>query len=448
MQVKGTSTRAGAIALNASFPREDAPFVRDLKASGALVLAKANMDTFAMGGASASEVAGQVKNPYGPEIASPSGSSCGNGAGGAAVFAVLGVGSDTSGSVMMPSANANLIGFNLAKDKINMNGVFPLSPICDRAGPMVRYAEDLAEMLDILDTSIPNKPFYTRPEVLNRNGLQGLKIGYLQLAFRTVNVVDEVLTWNATPEVRRLFDRVLFNLVRGGASVKACPALTHDDLFILEHVRVINEANMMTTCLANDVDHYFKGVTADSPYHNADDLVASGLLPLQMGLPLSIALTQREQCNASYTYYTDARNYFRELYVEPLFECGDIIISLMNDEFPDVKKGSMTATHLGYLFGHPQMVFPLGFSEPKPGAPKGLPISVFATTKPGNEHLLVRMAYAYQQTYGSGVVLPASVPAPIENAESSPTIFFPSTWILFLNLCIYLFFKHQISYEI
>ena len=63
MQVEGTPTRAGSIALNASYPKADAPLVSALKTSGAIVLAKANMDTFAIGGASACEVAGVTKNP-------------------------------------------------------------------------------------------------------------------------------------------------------------------------------------------------------------------------------------------------------------------------------------------------------------------------------------------------------------------------------------------------
>ena len=437
--MEGTPTRAGSIALNASYPKADAPLVSALKVSGAIVLAKANMDTFAIGGASASQVAGVVKNPFGPDIASPAGSSCGNGAGGAAVFGVIGVGSDTSGSVMMPSANANLIGFNLAKDKLDMSGVFPLSPFCDRAGPMVRYAEDLAQMLDILDISIPSasKPFYTSQAVLNENGLQGLKIGYLQLAYQTVDLVDDVLTWNATQEIRALFDQTLFNLAKGGASIKSCSKLTHEDLFFLEHVRVINEARMMTTCLANDVDYYLKGVTVNSPYHNSNELVNSGLLPPQFGLPLSLAVELRDQCNSSFSDYTFDRNYYRQLFVDPLFECGDIIISLMTDIFPDANKGSIGPMHLGYLFGHPQMSFPLGFSEPKPGAPKGLPVALFATTKPNKEHLLVRMAYAYQKKFGFGVVLPASVPVPVESSGSS-LIFNVPIFILMLicSVCV------------
>ena len=177
MKVGGLRTTAAAIALNSSYPKTDAPIINNLRAAGAIIIGKANMATLA--GFSESEVAGPVLNPYGPDVAFSSGSSNGNGAGGASVFGVIGVGTDTGGSVIGPSSVSNLIGLNLAHGTINMSGVFPLSIMADRAGPMVRYAEDLALVLDELDPSIPTKPYYSTPNVLNADGLNGLRIGYL-----------------------------------------------------------------------------------------------------------------------------------------------------------------------------------------------------------------------------------------------------------------------------
>ena len=148
----GFRTTVGSRALNASFPLKDSDIVARLRAQGAVIIGKANLDTFAIGGNSSSEVAGQTLNPYGPAVASAGSSSCGNGAGGASGNAVVGVGSDTTGSVLSPSSNQNLIGFNLPWGRLPMRGVFPLSPLLDRAGPLVRYAEDLARVLDVLES--------------------------------------------------------------------------------------------------------------------------------------------------------------------------------------------------------------------------------------------------------------------------------------------------------
>ena len=83
-----------------------------------------------------------------------------------------------------------------------MRGVFPLTPLLKRAGPLVRYAADLARVLDVLDPTIPSDRlvFYASPEVLDENGLKGMRIGVLQLAFQSFAI--ESLSWNMTQEVR------------------------------------------------------------------------------------------------------------------------------------------------------------------------------------------------------------------------------------------------------
>lgn len=401
--------------MNFSYPKIDAPVVTALKSAGAIIIGKANMATLA--GFSESEVVGPVLNPYGPDVAFPAGSSSGNGAGGASVFGVIGLGTDTGGSVIFPSSVANLIGLNLAHGKMNMSGVFPLSVLADRAGPMVRHAEDLALMLDELDPTIPTKPYYATPSVLNESGLNGLEIGYFGFTLQQMSIDlgdNASISWNPSPEIRRLIDRTLFNMREGGANVKICGNFTHQNLIELEIIRTIIEARYLATCLANDVDKYLRGVTESSPYHNSQQLLDSGVLTPLFADRLELSIALRDLCNDTILDNTFARTYFSQMYLEPLFStCGDILIAPSVDFFPykSKMKGGLYPHIIGCLFGYPQMSLPMGFSEPSPGAPKGLPLGLYAISKPGKEHLLVRLAYAYQKMYGPGPVLPASVPS-------------------------------------
>ena len=225
---------------------------------------------------------------------------------------------------------------------------------------------------------------------------------------------NETLGWNPSLEIRRLFDRTLFHLSEGGANVRVCSSFTHQHLIEVELIRTINEARYLTTCLANDVDKYLSGVTENSPHHNSQDLLNTGLLNQIFADRLAISINLRHLCNDTLRDYQFSRMQYSQIYLEPLFSsCGDILISLVSDIFPyksELRRA--LPPHLVSCFtGYPQMSLPIGFSEPRPGAPKGLPLGLHVMTKPGNEHLLVRFAYAFQKKFGPGPVLPASVPS-------------------------------------
>lgn len=407
-------TTASAKALNSTFPNTDSSIVRALRAAGAIVVAKANLNTFAL--YPGSEVTDAAKNPYGLEVATPGGSSSGNGAGAAAVFGVLGVGTDTGGSVMMPSAYSNTVGFNMQFGRIPMDGVVPLFSMADRAGPMARYAEDVARMLDALDPTAPFKPFYASPAVLNESGLENMQIGYLKTTLQAASLRNGSATWNPTPEMRVLFDRALFNLVGSGAIVKPISNFTHAQLLELVDTRVLHERMYFLTCLSRDMDHYLLGVTNTSPYRSSRQLVDSGLLRPDMAVALSISMNQSHLCDDVRRGYLTAQQQLTRQYIDPLFSSAsvDLVLSLMDDAFPytaNMKPQLLSPLWLGVFSGYPQMSLPLGFSAPSPGAPQGLPIGLYAMARPGHERLLLQMAYAYQKRFGPGPVLPASVPS-------------------------------------
>ncbi len=140
-------TTAGSIALAGLVPHDDGFQVRKLREAGAIVLAKANMHELARGITSISSLGGQTRTPYDPSR-NPGGSSGGTGASVAASFAAVGIGSDTCGSIRIPSAHHNLVGLRPTKGLSSIDGIIPLSHTQDTGGPLARSVVDLAIVLD------------------------------------------------------------------------------------------------------------------------------------------------------------------------------------------------------------------------------------------------------------------------------------------------------------
>ena len=147
-ETRGMPTTAGSILFEGHAPDRDATQVERLKKAGAIILAKTTMHEFAYGWTTEGSAFGATKNPYGL-TRHPGGSSGGTGAGIAANFAVVGMGSDTCGSIRVPSAHNNLVGLRGTQGLSSRFGIVPLSSTQDIGGPLARSVRDLAITLDV-----------------------------------------------------------------------------------------------------------------------------------------------------------------------------------------------------------------------------------------------------------------------------------------------------------
>lgn len=141
-------TTGGSFVLAGSLPPDDAFLVRKLRDAGAIVLAKTNMSEFASGDA-LSSISGVTRNPHDVER-SPSGSSIGSGVGVAAVYAPLGLGTDTGGSIRAPASANGIVGLRPTYGLLSRDGIIPLGLSFDMAGPMARSVYDVAVSLSVL----------------------------------------------------------------------------------------------------------------------------------------------------------------------------------------------------------------------------------------------------------------------------------------------------------
>ncbi|MES1951934.1 amidase [Salinisphaera sp. S4-8] len=143
------TTTAGGTAMQYNRTPDDAFSVAGIIDAGGIILGKANLDEFAFGFQGSSSMEGQVKNAY-DQSKGPGGSSSGTGAAIAASFAMAGTGSDTGGSIRVPSSVEGLVGIRPSLRLVSQDGIVPLAASQDTGGPMCRTVEDCALMLDAM----------------------------------------------------------------------------------------------------------------------------------------------------------------------------------------------------------------------------------------------------------------------------------------------------------
>lgn len=140
---------AGTGALHGLYPAQDAELVRRLRAAGALIAGKTNMHELAFGITTNNAVTGAARNPWNPARI-PGGSSGGSGVVVAAGMVPAAIGTDTGGSVRVPSALCGLAGLRPTVGRVPGTGIAPISTTRDTAGPMARSILDCALLDEVL----------------------------------------------------------------------------------------------------------------------------------------------------------------------------------------------------------------------------------------------------------------------------------------------------------
>lgn len=167
--VAGEATTAGSALLQGAEPApRDAVVVSRLRAAGAVIVGKTNMTEFAFSGVGINPHYGTPGNAK-DIMCIPGGSSSGAGVSVARGMAEIAIGSDTGGSVRIPSALNGLVGFKPTQARVTREGAFPLSFTLDTLGPLCRNVADAAATDSVL-AGMPQAP-------LPRRAVRGLRLG-------------------------------------------------------------------------------------------------------------------------------------------------------------------------------------------------------------------------------------------------------------------------------
>ena len=180
-QTAGVRSTAGSRVLENHVPDSDATGVARLKQAGAVMLGKLNTHEFAYGPTNDSSMFGPCRNPWDPTRFS-GGSSGGSGAAVALRLCAGATGSDTGGSIRMPSACCGITGLNPTYGRTSRAGIYPLCWTMDHSGPMTRSAEDAALMFqpmpgpDGRDAAVADRAVPDYAAALDGD-IKGLRIG-------------------------------------------------------------------------------------------------------------------------------------------------------------------------------------------------------------------------------------------------------------------------------
>jgi len=203
----GEVTKAGSVALNeAAAASTDCLVVARLRAAGAVIVGRTNMTEFAFSGLGLNPHYGTPKNPFDRENGRiPGGSTSGGAVSVADGMAVAAIGSDTGGSVRIPSALCGLTGFKPTARRIPLSGVYPLSSTLDSVGPLAPSLHCCALLDSVMAGEAPT-PVTPQP------------VAGLRLAIPQSFVLEDL-----DDKVAQTFERAVAGLRDAGAHISEIP---------------------------------------------------------------------------------------------------------------------------------------------------------------------------------------------------------------------------------
>lgn len=373
----------GGSAALASLPAtRDGFVVQRLRAAGAIILGIANMQELAFGFENASSLGGQTLNPY-DLTRCPGGSSGGTGAAIAASFAAIGWGTDTCGSIRVPSAFTNLVGLRTTQGLVSRDGVLPLTVNGDNVGPMARTITDLAIGLDITvgadsaDTTTSILRGLPAPRFVDSLGavpLRGARIGVFQPYFR-----------DAHPEVVSVVRAAIRSMQQQGADVIEVTAPL--DTFAANTSLVFAEMRVA-------MDGWLARMPS-SPVRSLQELVATGLhhRTAEDRIRPASAITAEDAVARARTVNA-RRAALRSAILGVMDSLRLDALVYPSAKFPAAAIGEVPqgiSCALAAHSGFPALAMPAGFTA------TGVPIGMELMGRPMSDARIVSLGYAIEQ---------------------------------------------------
>jgi amidase len=388
LDAAGLPTTAGAIALEQSFPPEDSTVVAKLRAGGAVLLGKTNLSEFAnfitnSNPSGYSGLGGQVLAAPDADL-NPSGSSSGSATAAAAALATVTIGTETSGSIVSPSAQQGVVGLRPTAGLVSRYGIVPIAASQDTAGPIVRTVADAAAELQVIAGPDPkdHSPTLWGPGVddaaiippqpspvpdylaaLDPNALNGKRIGVITNS--EVNYQAAIATIQAL-----------------GATAVLIPTPT-----------ATPTAQILFYEFKRDLNNYLAHLGPGAPMDSLADVIAFNEAHTQEAIKFGhTILAQSQALDVDDPSSADSVTYRTDLVNGKDRNRAAIDNALTTNALDAIMTPSGTLTGIGARAGYPQIVVPAGYA-----ATTRRPVNIAFSGTKYTEASLIGFAYAFEQ---------------------------------------------------
>ena len=392
---KGIKTTCASKILQNFVAPYDATVMTKLKAQNPVIIGKANMDEFAMGGSTENSAFQKTGNPWNTECV-PGGSSGGSAAAVAAGTAVWALGSDTGGSIRQPASFCGVVGMKPTYGRVSRYGLVAYASSLDQIGPITKDVTDCAHILNIISgrdemdsTSVNEEvPDFTKALV---EDVKGLKVG----------IPKEYFVKGMDHDVEKTVREAIDKLKELGAEIVEI-SLPHTDYAISTYY-LISPAEAATNLARYD------GVSYGERAEDAADLVE------MMTKTRTQYLGEEVKRRIMIGNYALSAGYYDAYYLKALkvrrlikedfdkaFEQVDVIVC-PTAPTPAYKIGEKISNPLEMylqdactvplnLAGLPGISVPCGYSS------DNMPIGLQIIGKALDEETILRVAYTYEQS--------------------------------------------------
>jgi aspartyl-tRNA(Asn)/glutamyl-tRNA(Gln) amidotransferase subunit A len=392
MCTAGVRTTAGSKMLEHFVPPYDATTVERLRAAGAVILGKTNMDEFAMGSSTEHSAYHPTRNPW-DLTRVPGGSSGGSAAAVAGGLAAGAYGSDTGGSIRQPAAFCGVVGLKPTYGRVSRYGLIALASSLDQIGPFAQDVTDTALLLgavagyDRRDATSIQAPVPDYAAELSK-GVTGL----------TVGLPDEYFIDGMDPDVERAVRQAIDVLKGLGARIErvSLPTTRHS----LAAYYVILPAEASSNLARYDGVKFGLRVAGRDLVEMQSRSRAAGFgAEVKRRIMLGTYALSAGYYDAYYGKAQSVRTLVRREFAAA-FARVDLIVAptTPNVAFKHGEKEDPLSMYLndvftipGNLSGIPGVSVPCGFSA------TGLPIGLQVLGRPLDEVRVLRAAYAYEQ---------------------------------------------------
>jgi aspartyl-tRNA(Asn)/glutamyl-tRNA(Gln) amidotransferase subunit A len=391
---QGVRTTCGSHILENYIPPYDATVIEKLKAAGAVLVGKANMDEFAMGSSTENSFFGPTRNPWDLERI-PGGSSGGAAAAVAAGECIASLGSDTGGSIRQPASCCGVVGIKPTYGRVSRYGLVAFASSLDQIGPFSKDVRDAALLLqaicghDFRDSTSVNVPVPDFTQSLVDN-VRGMILGIPKECFRE----------GLDPEVESAFREAVRNLEKLGAKTVEV-SLPHSE-YALAVYYILAPAEASSNLARYDgVKYGFRAKGSFDLMEMYKETRSQGFgAEVKRRIMLGTYALSAGYYEAYYRKAAQVRTLVRQDFEKTFAHC-DVLLT-PTAPTPAFKLGEKVddplQMYLSDIFtipcnlaGLPGLSIPSGFSK------QGLPIGLQILANHFQEEKMLRAAYVYEQ---------------------------------------------------